>query len=132
MSVDSLYTFPDSPAPELTEWSGSPVGVSNTITRTKGRTAVHNKTVDATPGLLDKLLTSAHSHLNAIEGREPVYRHDVMIHGVRVRATTNSQHLYDFWADNWYSLSEWKNITGQAPPSEPRVNVYALHGVKGE
>jgi len=130
--VDSLYTFPDSPAPELTEWSGSPVGVSNTITRTKGRTAVHNKTVDATPGLLDKLLNSAHSHLNAIEGREPVYRHDVMIHGVRVRATTNSQHLYDFWADNWYSLSEWKNITGQAPPSEPRVNVYALHGVKGE
>ena len=132
MSVDSLYTFPDAPAPELTEWSGSPVGVSNTITRTKGRTAVHNKTVDATPGLLDRLLDSAHRHLNAIEGREPVYQHDVMIHGVRVRATTNSRHLYDFWADNWYSLNEWKNLTGQAPPSEPRVNVYALHGVKGE
>lgn len=132
MSVDSLYSFPDSPAPELTEWSGSPLGVSNTITRTKGRTAIHNKTVDATPGLLEKLLGSAHGHLNAIAGREPVHQHDVMIHGVRVRATTNSQHLYDFWADNWYSLSEWKNITGQAPPSEPRVKVYALHGVKSE
>jgi hypothetical protein len=132
MPQDALYTFPPAPTVGLTEWAGSPAGVSNTITRTKGRTAVHDKTLDATPGLVEKLLASAHGHLNAIEGKEPVHQHDVMIHGIRVRATTNSQHLYDFWVDNWYSLDEWQKVTGQAPPAEPRVNVYALHGVKNE
>ncbi|MFB3923981.1 MAG: hypothetical protein ACE145_19845 [Terriglobia bacterium] len=130
--MDSLYIFPDAPTPGLTEWPGSPVGASNTITRTKGRTAVHNKSVDATPGLLDKLLASAQGHLNDIQGKEPILQRDVMIHGVRVRATTNSQHLFDFWTDNWYGLDEWQKATGQAPPTEPRVNVYALHGVKAE
>jgi hypothetical protein len=132
MPEDVLYTFPPPPAPELTEWAGSPMGVSNTITRTKGRTAVHNKTVDATPGLLDKLLASAHGHLNAIDGKQPVFEHDVMIHGIRVRATTNSDHLFDFWKDNWFSLDEWRRVTGQAPAAEPKVSVYAIHGVKGE
>ncbi len=132
MADDSLYTFPPPPAPDLAEWPGSPLGVSNTITRTKGRTAIHNKTVDATPGLREKLLKSAHDHLNRIAGREPVYAQDVMIHGIRVRATTNSAHLYDFWADNWYSLNEWQRLTGEAPPPQPRVQVYALHGVKEE
>ena len=54
-----LYTFPSPPTPDLSEWPGTPIGVSNTITRTKGRTAVHNRIVDETPGLLDKLLESA-------------------------------------------------------------------------
>ncbi|PYU88470.1 MAG: hypothetical protein DMG25_19975, partial [Acidobacteria bacterium] len=80
-----LYTFPPPSAPGLSEWPGTPIGASNTITRTKGRTAVHNKTVDATPGLLEKLLESAHRHLKRIERNEAVYRHDVIIHGVRVR-----------------------------------------------
>lgn len=132
MPDDVLYSFPSSPTPDLTEWAGSPVGVSNTITRTKGRTAVHNKTVDATPGLLDRLISSAHGHLNAIDGKHPVYQHDVMIHGIRVRATTNSDHLFDFWKDNWFSLNEWQRSTGQAPPGEPSVHVYAVHGVRGE
>ena len=52
---DSLYTFPSPPAPDLCEWAGSPLGISNTITRAKSRTAHHNKTVDATPGLLEKI-----------------------------------------------------------------------------
>ncbi len=93
---------------------------------------MHNKTVDDTPGLLDKLLKSAHDHLNQIHVKEAVYEHDVMIHGIRVRATTNSAHLYDFWVDNWYSLEEWKRLTGQPPPPEPRVKVYALHGLRHE
>ena len=132
MSEDLLYFFPPAPAPDLTEWAGSPMGVSNTVTRTKRRTSVHNKTVDTTPGLLEKLLNSADAHLNAIAGREPIQQHDVMIHGIRVRATTNSRHLYDFWVDNWYSLQEWQRLTGQAPPAQPRVTVYALHGVSNE
>jgi hypothetical protein len=132
MAEGALYTFPPAPMPDLTEWPGSPMGVSNTVTRTKTRTAVHNKTVDATPGLLDRLLNSAHGHLNASVGKAPIYQHDVMIHGTRVRATTNSHHLYDFWTDNWYSLDAWQRLTGHAPPPEPRVRVYALHGVKHE
>ena len=132
MNQDSLYSFPPPPSPDLSEWPGQAIGVSNTITRTKGRTAVHNKTVDATPGLLEKLLGSAHDSMNAAGGREEARSHDVMIHGIRVRALTNSIHLHDFWLDNWYSLDEWQRITGQAPPSEPEVNVYAFHGVKNE
>ncbi len=132
MPDEPLYNFPPPPSPGLSEWPGSPMGVSNTITRTKGRTTVHNKTVDATPGLLDKLLKSAHDHLNAIAGKEPVFSKDVVIHGIRVRATTNSQHLHDFWMDNWYGLDEWQHLTGHPPPPEPRIKAYALHGVKSE
>ena len=132
MPDSPLYTFPPPPAPGLSEWPGTPIGVSNTITRTKGRTAVHNKTVDATPGLLEKLLESADRHLKRIGGNDAVYQHDVIIHGVRVRATTSSRHLYDFWTDNWYGVEEWQQLTGQAPPAEPRVTVYALHGVEDQ
>src|SRR5690242_5047247 len=116
MPDNQLYSFPAPPTAESSEWHGSPMGVSNIITRTKGRTAVHNKIVDATPGLLEKLLKSAHDHIDRIAGKEKVHQHDVVIHGIRVRATTNSQHLYDFWKDNWYSPEEWSHLTGQAPP----------------
>ncbi len=130
MPEDSLFTFPPPPAPDAAEWAGSPIGVSNTITRTKGRTAVHNKTVDATPGLLDHLMESAEHRLR--EHPHAVRQHDVVIHGIRVRATTNSPHLYDFWVDNWYSVEEWQRVTGHRPPAEPRVNVYAILGVKDQ
>jgi hypothetical protein len=132
MANDLLYTFPKPPSPELSEWAGSPMGVSNTVTRTKGRTAVHNKVVDATPGLLDRLLKSARDHLNKIVSQEAIFQDDVVIHGIRVRATTNSQHLHDFWVENWYSPSEWQQFTGQEPPAEPRIKVYAILGVQNE
>lgn len=132
MPDNSLYVFPLPPGPGLCEWPGTPLGVSNTITRTKTRTAVHDKTVDATPGLLDKLLKSAHDHLERIAGREPIHQHDVIIHGLRVRATTNSRHLYEFWVDNWYSLDEWQKATNLEPSPEPHVKVYALQGVSSE
>jgi len=127
-----LFVFPEPPAPGLAEWPGTPIGLSNTITRTKGRTAVHNKTVDATPGLLEKLLRSVEEHAKRIEGKQPVFEHDVVIHGVRVRATTNSSHLHDFWVDNWYGVDEWQRLTGQAPSAQPRVKVHAFHGVENE
>jgi hypothetical protein len=132
MAEQPLYTFPPPPGPDWSEWQGSPLGISNTITRTKGRTAVHNKSVDATAGLLEKLLKSARDHIASADGQQEVRQDDVMIHGIRVRALTNSRHLSDFWTDNWYKLSEWQKLTGQAPPPEPRIIVYALHGVKSE
>ena len=130
MASKDLYFFPPASSPKLAEWPGTPLGVSNTITRTKSRTAQNNKTVDATPGLLEKLLKSAHDQL-ARTGTAAVFIHDVVIHGIRVRATTNSAHLAEFWKDNWYSVDEWRSLTGQAP-DEPRIQVYALLGVENE
>lgn len=132
MIEGQIYSFPPPPAADLCEWPGTDLGVSNTITRTKTRTAVHNKTVDATPGLLEKLLKSAQEHLERTKGIENVRPCDVIIHGIRVRALTNSPHLMDFWKDNWYSPEEWETAAGRRPSPDPRVNVYALWGVASE
>ncbi len=127
---ESLYVFPSPPGPDAAEWAGSPIGETNTITRTKGRTVAHNKAVDDTPGLLEKLLGSAREKIDSDGANVSV--HDVVIHGIRVRATTNSRHLFDFWVDNWYGVEEWTRLTGQKVPDEPQVMVYALHGVDQE
>jgi len=37
-----LYTFPGAPDATSPEWPGTPIGAKNTITRTKGRTLVHD------------------------------------------------------------------------------------------
>jgi len=125
------YTFAPPPFASAVEWAGSPIGAFNTITRTKGRTKLHDKVVDKTPGKLEKLLNSA---TNAIRQSKPqnLLQHDVIIHGIRVRAMTNSQHLFDYWVDNWYSVSEWEKWTGQKPSSEPKIFVYAYGGVETE
>lgn len=127
--MSDLYSFPPPPSPDAIEWPGTPIGAGNCITRTRTRTAVHDKTLDRTEGRRDALVSAAVAHITRRAGREPVYRHDVIIHGVRVRATTNSPHLYDCWVDNWYSPEEWKSTTGLTPPRDPQVTVYALGGV---
>lgn len=131
MSDQPLFIFPPSPDPAATEWPGTPIGVSNMITRTKGRTAVHDKTIDRQPGKRDALVGSAQDHI-ASHPNEPVYRHDVVIHGIRVRALTNRSHLFNFWVTNWFSPEEWKRIARQTPPSEPQIIVYAFGGVANE
>ncbi len=124
-----LYTFPPAPTPDAMEWPGSPIGAGNFITRTKTRTAVYDKSIDRIEGRRDALVNAAVTHITKRAGQEPLYRHDVIIHGIRVRATTNSRHLYEFWVDNWYSPEEWKTITGLVPAQEPQVTVFALGGV---
>ena len=131
MSEPTFFSFPPPPHPDATEWPGTPIGAGNCITRTKGRTAIHDKTVDCSPGLHDKLVKSATDFIESRPPRETLF-HDVIIHGIRVRAQTNSPHLMDFWRDNWYSVYEWQHITGLNPPAEPQVMVYAFGGVKGE
>jgi len=125
-----LYTFPTAPDPIAPEWPGTPIGASNTITRTKGRTAVFDKTVDGKPGLLKRLLASAYEQI-ATSGQK-THSHDVVIHGLRVRAITNSQHLIGYWKDNWYSLEEWARLTGKKPAETPDVLVVALGRVPTE
>lgn len=127
----ALYTFAPPPCPGAVEWPGEPIGAFNTITRTKGRTKVHDKVVDKTSGKLEKLLNSAQGAIRQSKPQNPL-QHDVIIHGIRVRALTNSPHLFDYWQDNWYSVSEWEKLTGQKPVSEPKILVYAFGGVEAE
>src|SRR5881396_916523 len=125
-----LYTFPSAPDATSPEWPGTPIGAKNTITRTKGRTLVHDKTVDAKPGLFKRLLANAFEHVAT--AKETTYSHDVVIHGLRVRAITNSEHLIGYWKDNWYGVDEWQRITGQKPAETPDVLVVALGRVPTE
>jgi hypothetical protein len=125
-----LYTFPSAPDATSPEWPGTPIGAKNTITRTKGRTLVHDKTVDAKPGLFKRLLANAFEHVATAQ--ETTYSHDVVIHGLRVRAITNSEHLIGYWKDNWYGVDEWQRITGQKPAESPDVLVVALGRVPSE
>ena len=125
-----LYTFPAAPDATSPEWPGTPIGAKNTITRTKGRTLVHDKTVDAKPGLFKRLLANAFEHI--ARAKETTYAHDVVIHGLRVRAITNSEHLIGYWKDNWYGVDEWQRITGQKPAATPDVLVVALGRVPSE
>jgi hypothetical protein len=125
-----LYTFPGAPDAISPEWPGTPIGAKNTITRTKGRTLVHDKTVDAKPGLFRRLLANAFEHVAT--AKDTTYSHDVVIHGLRVRAITNSEHLIGYWKDNWYGVDEWQRITGQTPAESPDVLVVALGRVPSE
>ncbi len=123
------FTFPPDPTVKAPEWPGTPIGSSNIVTRTKTRTAVHDKSVDRVEGRRDELVAAAVEHIVRQAGKEPLALHDVVIHGVRVRAITNSPHLAAFWVANWYSPEEWRTITGLTPPAHPQVTVFALGGV---
>lgn len=125
------YTFGSPPFAGAVEWAGVPIGASNTVTQTKGRTRVHDKVVDKTPGKLEKLVDSATKTIGKANPQNAL-QHDVIIHGIRVRAMTNSPHLYDYWMDNWYSVPEWRDQTGQTPPAEPKIMVYAFGGVENQ
>ena len=118
------YHWPPPPAPDSLEWSGTPIGVSNVVTCTKSRTSVHDKALDRDPARRDALIGRAEAYAGAQADR--VWVHDVVIHGVRVRATTNMPHLYDFWTNNWFATDEWRQVTGKPAPDEPAVVVYAL------
>jgi hypothetical protein len=118
------YHWPPPPAPDSIEWNGTPIGVSNVVTRTKSRTPVHDKALDREPARRDALIGRAEAY--AAAQADHVCVHDVVIHGVRVRAITNMPHLYDFWTDNWFATDEWRQITGKPAPEEPAVLVYAL------
>jgi len=128
-TTEEAFVFPAPPAPDIEEWPGNPIGASNTITRTKTRTAVHNKALDETPARRDALIDTARQHA-ASSGR--IYQHDVVIHGLKARAITNRAHLYDYWVDNWFSLADWKERTGLEVSGEPDITVYALGGVTEE
>jgi hypothetical protein len=124
-----LFTFPAPSDPSAVEWAGTPIGEANVLTRTKARTTVSDKAVDAKPGRYEELLGSALKYMESAEGKAKTRVHDVLVHGIRVRAHTNSDHLIDFWVDNWFDPAEWKAATGRDAPAEPQVMVYAFGGI---
>ncbi len=124
------YYFPPGPGGDAAEWAGSPIGIQNVVTRTKGRTSVHDKTLDNDLRKRDQLMARVRSYMD--ENGKSLYQQDVIIHGVRVRAITNSEHLRDFWPDNWFNVEQWAEATGREAPSVPQIMVYALVGVHGE
>ena len=131
-------SWPAPPSPDAIEWPGTPIGAGNVVTRTKSRTAFHDKTLDEDPAARDALIERAAAYA-ARCGQRPDGRpsgraraYDVVIHGVRVRATTNMPHLLDFWVDNWFGVEEWRQATGREPPAEPAVTVFALGDVPEE
>lgn len=128
------FSFSPPPSPVAMEWPGRPLGLSrNTVTATRSRTPVYDKTVDASPGKLLSLLRLARSLARASRAAgRPVFREDVVIHGVRVRCRTNSPHLAEFWRLNWFSPEEWTALTGRTAPRTPGVRVYAFSGPSGE
>ena len=124
-----LFTFPAPSDPNAVEWPGTPIGEANVLTKTKARTLVSDKAVDAKPGRYEELLGSALRFMESAEGKATTRVHDVLVHGIRVRAHTNSDHLIDFWVDNWFDPAEWKAATGRDAPAEPQVMVYAFGGI---
>src|SRR5438128_7963160 len=85
--VSDPYTFPPAPSSDAIEWPGTLIGAGNVITRTKTRTAVHDKSIDRIEGRRDALVDAAVGHITRRAGKEPLFRNDVVIHGIRVRAT---------------------------------------------
>ncbi len=130
-SEPELFVFPPPPSKDAIEWEGAPLGLSNSITRTKTRTQVHDKTLDKDPAKRDRLIRTAQEFARS-QPPGKTFEHEVIIHGIKVKAVTNSNHLIDFWLDNWYSVEEWKKHTGQEVMGEPRIMVYALTGVGAE
>ncbi len=127
-----LFTFPPPSAGSPVEWKGTVLGQGNVLTRTKSRTKVHDKTIDAKAGLRERLLASAMRYMESPEGKRKTRNHDVIVHGIRVRAHTNSDHLFDFWVDNWFSPEEWRRASGKDAPAQPQVLVYAFGDIPEE
>ncbi len=111
----------------MSESPGTLIGLSNVVTRLRGRVAP-GPDPDGTPGLRERLRTNA---LRALEGPES-FIHDAILLGRRVRLFSNSHHLADFWRDHWPTEGEWKAATGQPVARDPDLTLYAMIGVAAE
>lgn len=125
--ADVDHHFPDPPDANACEWIGSPIGISNIITRAQGLRWARMESLDADPELYGTLKKAA---FRVMSGRH-LFIHDVVIHGVRARIATNSFHLADFCRDHGYGLGEWEQWTGQRPPPRPQLTLYAFIHVPG-
>lgn len=110
------------------ETPGVRIGLSNILTRTRGRVP-RGPDPASDASLRDRLRTHAR---RALEGRE-AYIHDAVLFDRRVRLFTNSFHLADFWKENFFSEAEWRARVG-TPPERGRTDltVHAMIDVAEE
>jgi hypothetical protein len=113
--------FRPPPDPDAAEWSGTIVGVSNAVTRTRGPVA--SGPIDA-----QKCAQIVELARRRLEGKQ-AYIADAIVHDSRVRLFTDSHHLADFWTHHWYGAQEWRERGGLVPPERPRLTVYAVSGL---
>lgn len=114
------------------EYEGAKIGVSNTITSIRSdfmRSQSNHINVDEI--VLEKMF----AHIKSIEEKEKVFLCDVIIHGVRVRLTTTSRHISEFFTDNFYNPREYSEqaqesgVARQGSIVPFKVNVYVINGV---
>src|SRR2546428_8147461 len=84
--VSDPYTFPPAPTPDAMEWPGTPIGAGNVSTRTKPRTAVHDKSIDRIEGRRDALVDAPVGHITRPAGKVPFVPDDVLILRYPLRA----------------------------------------------
>ena len=65
------FFFPDPPEPDQIEWPGTPIGEANILTKTKARTLVSDKAIDAKPGRYEELLGSVTRYMASAWTLEP-------------------------------------------------------------
>jgi len=124
------YFFPPPPFVGAFEWKAEGPGPSATITKMKGRTASKDKSLHKQLEKYSRIRQKAADFISKM--RDSMRTGDAIIHGIGARVLTNSEHLYDFWTENWFSREEWQVRTGEIHEEEPRVLIYALIGVEGE
>ena len=114
------------------EYEGSKIGISNSITSIRNdftkSTANH---INADEIVLEKMF----AHIKSIEEKEKIFLCDVIIHGVRVRLTTTSRHVSEFFTDNFYNPREYSEqaqecgVERQGSIVPFKVNVYVINGI---
>ncbi len=114
------------------EYEGSKIGISNSITSIRNdftKSPANHINVDEI--VLEKMF----AHIKNIEEKEKIFLCDVIIHGVRVRLTTTSKHISEFFTDNFYNPREYSEqaqecgVERQGSIVPFKVNVYVINGI---
>ena len=106
------------------------MGGRNTITGERARVPRKDKALHRKPEKYQRLKKLAQEFMKEKGGA--IMIRDAIVHGIRARMFTNSEHHYDFWVENWFSPEEWQKATGKEAQEKPSVMVIALIGVEGE
>lgn len=108
-----------------TELPGVLLGTSNVLIRARGPAPRIEPDLDANPRRREEVWESCR---RAMEGPE-LFIEDAIVHGVRIRLTTNSFHVADFWKENWHNPLDWRARTGFEPPS-PDASIFLFDHVE--
>ncbi len=132
--MDLFYFTPSAHGADSSafEYEGTKIGISNVITSIrKDFTKAQSNYINVDETVLEKMF----AHIKNIEEKEKVFLCDIIIHGVRVRLTTTSKHVSEFFIDNFYNPREYSEqaqeccIERQGSIVPFKVNVYVINGI---